>query len=115
MTEPFGSSQGVSCLGARLSSYVHEQETYPRRNPNCFKSIFQEIRMKLDETVPSGTLERENDQKQEAASIFMKRLDEDRRIVGMQPAELWRILETKGVAELRAELDRRADEILTRH
>jgi hypothetical protein len=63
--------------------------------------------MKLDETVPSGTLERENDRKQEAASIFMKRLDEDRRIVGMQPAELWRILETKGIAELRAELDRR--------
>ncbi len=63
--------------------------------------------MKFDETVPSGTLERENERKQEAASIFMKRLDGDRRIVGMQPAELWRILETKGIAELRAELDRR--------
>lgn len=75
--------------------------------------------MKRNETVPSGVLhgmpgpeddrrERVYNQKRkrdEAASIFMKRLDRDRKIVGMQPAEMWGILETKGIEELRAELD----------
>jgi|SRR5207302_3163440 len=63
-----------------------------------------------------GQLEGKYDQRQEKfAGIFMKRLEADRKKAGMKPAEMWRIFESKGIGEVRAEIDRRLKKNLNQH
>ena len=55
-----------------------------------------------------GALEAKDDQRRErSASAFMKRLEADRKKVGMKPAEFFKIAEDQGPLGLRAEIDRR--------
>jgi hypothetical protein len=43
----------------------------------------------------------------------VKQLESDRKKVGMKPAEMYRIVETRGIPELRNELDRRLKSLST--
>ncbi len=55
-----------------------------------------------------GSLESDYDRKQEErAHGVVDQMEADRKKVGMKPAEMYRIFETRGIAELRNELDRR--------
>ena len=55
-----------------------------------------------------GAVESKDDLlREQSAQSFMEKLEADRKNVGMQPKEMWRIFETKGLLELRAEIDRR--------
>ena len=61
-----------------------------------------------------GSLESDHDKKQEErARSVVGQIESDRKKVGMRPAEMYRIFETQGIAELRKELDRRLRKLST--
>jgi hypothetical protein len=46
-------------------------------------------------------------QREQFAKAIVRRLDTDRKKAGMKTAEMYQIAESRGVEELRAEIDRR--------
>lgn len=47
--------------------------------------------------------------REEIANAIVRRLDTDRKKVGMKTAEMYHIAESRGVDDLRAEIDRRLE------
>jgi hypothetical protein len=51
--------------------------------------------------------------REEFAKAIVRRLETDRRKVGMKAGEMYQIAESRGVDELRAEIDRRLKDLST--